>query len=315
MEAPTTFELVAADGYKLGATLFEPLAPASGTLILHGATAVPQRFYREFALYLAGRGVRVLTYDYRGVGLSRPRSLRGHPGTMTEWARLDARAAHACVGAHYGRQPVAILGHSFGGQLIGLVDEPQDTSGAVLVGAQFGYFGHWSPLQRARLALIWYAAVPALTAAFGYLPGQIGLGADLPQGVAREWGAWCVSPEYLVSKHPDAAERLARFDRPTLNYSFTDDELAPKRAVQALLSRLPSARLDHRRLRPQDLGGTPIGHFGFFRRTFRDSLWADTLAFLRDVFHGRPPSRAKAARPAWDVRAEDIVADMARCGG
>src|SRR5687767_1550805 len=94
-------ELTASDGVTLGATLFTPVTPAGlsrGTVIIHSATAVPQRYYHRFARYAAQAiGARVLTYDYRGIGKSRPRSLRGFHASLTAWARLDAAAAHKFV--------------------------------------------------------------------------------------------------------------------------------------------------------------------------------------------------------------------------
>lgn len=254
--------LHAIDGHPLAAMHFEPRGTSLGTLILHGATATPQRFYRAFAQFLSEHGVRVVTYDYRGVGRSRPASLRGYRATMTEWADLDARAVHRYVAAYHGAGPVAFLGHSFGGQLVGLIDEVRDACGAVFVGAQLGYYGNWPLPQRARLAVTWRALVPTLTATLGYLPGRLGIGEDLPRGVAEEWARWCSHPEYLISEHPDAAERFARFDCPGVFYSFTDDSFAPPRAVSALLGRLSSApnRAPARR---------PPRHRGFVHRSLR----------------------------------------------
>src|SRR5262249_35081851 len=80
--APVPFEVEAADGEVLGATMFPPSGRGLGTVLVHGATAVPQSYYRHFAAFLATRGMRVITYDYRGVGASRPASLRGFSATM-----------------------------------------------------------------------------------------------------------------------------------------------------------------------------------------------------------------------------------------
>jgi predicted alpha/beta hydrolase len=311
--------LAAMDGLPLAATLFEPAGPARGTMILHPAVATPQRFYNPFASFLAERGVRVLTYDYRGVGRSRPRSLRGYRATMTEWALCDARAAHRFVTERYARSPLAILGHSFGGQLVGLVDEARDVSGALLVASQFGYCGDWPWPQRARYGFMWRAMVPALTATFGYLPGRMGLGEDLPRGVAEEWARWCLAPDYVISGHPDAAARFARFDAPVALYSFTDDPLAPLRAVDALRTRLTSAKLEHRRVDAAVVGQGAIGHHGFFRAKCRAPLWDEALAFLADVFDGRTPrpvrrpASSKASRsslPGWDLKEEELLADL-----
>jgi len=202
---------------------------------------------------------------------------------MSDWAKLDAEAAHALVSRQFPGEPVATVGHSFGGQLIGLVDAASDVSGTLLVGSQLGYYGHWGSLDRLRLGFMWRALVPTLTASFGYLPGQAGLGEDLPRGVANEWARWCSSPDYLISHHPDAAERFARFDKPMLLYSFSDDMFAPRRAVQALVARMPQAKLEERQIDPREHGDKPIGHFGFFKAGFEHSLWLEAVRFLTGV--------------------------------
>lgn len=284
----TSVRVPALDGYPLGVSIMDPPKTPRGTVVIHGATATPARFYAPFAGFLAASGVRVVRYDYRGVGASRPEVLRGFAATMTDWAH-DAAAIHRFVENRYPGEAVAIMGHSFGGQLIGLVDEVRNAVGAVTVGAQFGYYGHWPILSRAKLALTWGAVVPALTSAFGYLPGKAGLGVDLPRGVAAQWARWCRSPDYFIVDHPDAGDRLARFDRPLCAFTFTDDDYAPEGAVENFLSRFGSAKLDHRNLRPSDVGRAKVGHFGFFRRGLRDTLWRDTLDFFEDVFAGREP--------------------------
>jgi predicted alpha/beta hydrolase len=280
-------DLIARDTFALGASLFLPKGRALGTVIVHGATAVPAGYYRRFAEFLAHHGLRVLTYDYRGVGSSRPRALRGFRASMSDWAKLDAEAAHALVARAFPEQPVATVGHSFGGQLIGLLEAASEVRGSLLVGAQLGYFGHWDALDRLRLGFVWRALVPTLTASLGYLPGQVGLGEDLPRGVAEEWALWCSSPDYLISHNPEARERFASFDQPLLFYSFTDDKFAPRRAVDALVGSFKSAQLEQRRVDPRDHGGQPIGHFGFFKQRFERSLWLEAVRFLSDVLGGQ----------------------------
>jgi len=301
--------LEASDGAPLSATLFEPGRGAHGTVIVHGATATPAGYYRRFAEFLAGEGLRVLTYDYRGVGASRPPTLRGYRATLSDWAHQDATAAHRYVRERFGREPFAIVGHSFGGQLLGLVDDAREASGIVLVGAQLGYYGDWPLPSRLALGLVWYALVPAFTSTLGYLPGKLGIGEDLPAGVAEEWGRWCRHPDYLISEHPDAIGRFAAIFGPMLFYSFTDDELAPRAAVNHLLARLSGARVDHRRVHPSQHGGASIGHFGFFRPRFTSTLWRDAASFLKDALDGREPAGARGVGPL-KLTAEDFTADL-----
>ena len=296
-------QLVTADRTALGGTLFRPRGEAEATVIIHGATATPQSFYRRFAEHLAASGVAVLTYDYRGVGRSRPDALRGYRATMTEWGKVDAAAAHAYVRDRFEDKPVVLVGHSFGGQLVGLLDDARDARGAVLVGTQLGYYGNWPLMSRLKLGIIWRAVVPSCTALWGYLPGKMGIGEDLPRGVAEEWARWCSDPDYLMGEHADARDRFARFSRPVRLYSFTDDDYAPERAVRHFVGCLQGADVERVVVGPREHGGKPIGHFGFFRPRFCDTLWSETVQYVKDVASGRVPRPAASGRPprvdAW----------------
>lgn len=301
----TEVRLVASDGYDLGARVYEPTGSALFTAVVHGATATPQGYYRAFAEDWARHGARVITYDYRGIGASRPESLRGFEARISDWARLDATRVLAFARAAYDG-PLVMVGHSFGGQLIGLIDEAREVDAAVLIGAQLGYYGHWPLLQRVRLGLLWHIALPTLTSAFGYLPGRVGLGVDLPAGVADEWGRWCRSPGYLLDHEPGASGRFAAFDRPTLLYSFTDDEFAPAGAVDALVRQLSGAPLQHRRLDPAEVGADEIGHFGFFREHTGQRLWHEGLDFVEAALAGKAP----AVAASWQLIDAEIRADL-----
>ena len=305
----TSIVITARDGCPLGARVYEPQGHAKSTLVVHGATATPQRYYQRFALHLADRGHRVLTYDYRGVGASRPPDLRGFDADMRDWAE-DARTAHSNAIRISGSGPVLMLGHSFGGQLIGLCEELRGVSAAVLVGAQLGYYRHWPIGARLGLAGLWNVAVPALTSSYGYLPGKFGLGSDLPAGVALEWRRWCLHPSYLMGYVHDARARFARFDRPTVFYSFTDDGYAPEPAVDKMLVALSGARVTHRRMAPADLGARRVGHFGFFRSRFRSSLWGEVVEVADAVADGRSLPLTAVAPLDCALRASDIMADL-----
>ena len=281
----------ARDGFPLAARVYSPPSEARATLLVHSATASPQGYYARFAAYAAARGVRTLTYDYRGVGGSRPGSLRALDARMSDWAELDAAAIAAWVSERW-EGPRVALGHSFGGQLLGLVDEASDVDAVVLVAAQLGFFGHWPARQQLRLKLMWYGLVPALTGTVGFFPAWGGRGEELPAGVAREWAKWCRSPGYYLDHVPGARARLASFDRPVLAFSFDDDDFGPRAAVDALLRQLRAASIDHRHLSPGALGQKRVGHFGFFRPALEEPLWADTLRFVESIALARAAAAA-----------------------
>src|SRR6201984_726897 len=121
----------AADGYLLGATLFLPRTGARHhAVLINSATAVPRKIYRGFAGYLAQRGCAVLTYDYRGIGGSRqvavggynrPKSLSGSSAPMPDGSARDVPPAVRWMSERYRGLPLFYVGHSFGGQALGLL--------------------------------------------------------------------------------------------------------------------------------------------------------------------------------------------------
>jgi predicted alpha/beta hydrolase len=276
--AVAELRLRAQDGYELGATLFEPAAPARRAVLVMPATGVPQTYYGKFAAFLAERGFPALTFDYRGIGRSRPASLRGMQARMRDWALLDAAAATGFLQAQH--EQLLVVGHSFGGQVIGLLPNPERLAGALVVGSQSGYWKNWPPLGQVWMWSATHVALPAVSWALGYFPGsRLGFGEDLPAGVAIEWASWCRNPRYVVGAlRAEAA--FARFSGPLLAYSISDDAFAPPAAVKALLELYPAARSEIRAVAPRDVHARNIGHFGFFRESFRDTLWRDAVEWL-----------------------------------
>lgn len=292
----TSLRLPATDGHELGASVWDA-SGAAATLVIHPATAVRADFYRDFADAMADRDFRVVTYDYRGIGGSASSPARASNATMIDWATKDAAAVQRFAES-FG-DPVVALGHSFGGQLLGLVEETHRSAAVVTVAAQFGWYGHWNGWARMRMAAVWHLVVPSLLQVYGYWPGSWGIGNDLPPGVAQQWRRWCMHPEYYLGEVPEARARLARFDRPLLAFSFSDDDLGPERGVRALLDRLESAPLTHRHVAPSSLGLRHLGHFGFFRKSAR-TLWDEAADFCARELQLSPLSPKMASIPTDD---------------
>ena len=152
------------------------------------------------------RGCAVLTYDYRGTGDSRqksltgynqPRSLVGFKASMSDWAALDVTAAVAWMRERYKALPLDYVGHSFGGQALGLLPNNTEVSRALLIAAQAGYWKLMAAPERYRVyAMLNFVGTP-LTRLIGYAPGWTGLGDDLPKGVFLQWVGWVMSERYM----------------------------------------------------------------------------------------------------------------------
>jgi predicted alpha/beta hydrolase len=280
----------AADRYLLGATLFLPRGAKRHAVLINSATAVPRKIYRGFAAYLAGRGCAVLTYDYRGTGDSRPkssvghdqpRSLAGFKASMSDWAALDVTAAVAWMRGRYKNLPLNYIGHSFGGQVLGLLSNNNEVSRALLIAAQAGYWKLMASPERYRVyAMLNFVGIP-LTRILGYAPGWSGLGEDLPKGVFEQWVYWVMSKRYLFDDpRLSGLKNFPQFNGAMRALCFSDDPWATRPAVELLCSGFVSTKPEILTITPADIGATRIGHFGFFRPEHRDTLWRGAAEWI-----------------------------------
>jgi predicted alpha/beta hydrolase len=299
VSAATPVSIPARDAYALGGSVYElpGTADDQAVVVIASATAVRRRYYDPFAGWLADRGFRVVTFDYRGIGDSRPRRLRGFQARMREWGEQDLSGVIEWAAARWPRSPLLLVGHSVGGQLVGLTDNVGRLRAVLTVGAQSGYWRHWvQGTASLRMAFNWYVLIPGVAHLFGYVPGFLGIGEDLPRGVALEWSAWGRKPRYLLDGYPEREVLFARYGGAFRAYSFSDDPYAPRAAVDALLAFYRNARTEHVHQTPGDLGVRTMGHFGFFRDRFRDSLWLHAARWLEGQARAAGPG--EAAKPA-----------------
>jgi predicted alpha/beta hydrolase len=274
--------ITAADGFELAASAYAAAEPVAAVVVAP-ATGVRRRLYEPMARFLAERGLAVVVPDWRGTGGSRPRSLRGFRATMRQWAELDLTAAIEWAEREWPGKPLVVLGHSFGGQGIGLSPAAPRLRAIVTVAAQNGWWGHWPLRLRPRYAALWNVAMPGLAHAFGYFPGRrLGFGEDLPKGVALEWAGWCRRAEYIGDWGGHGALRV-----PLLAWSFADDGYAPRTAVDALHTRYSGATIERRHVTPREAGVERIEHFGFFKPGV-PALWDQTAEWIIRVTAAEP---------------------------
>lgn len=275
---PTPLRISAVDGYALGARRFGDQS-AGPYVVINGATAVKQAYYARFAAWLSLQGCTVLTYDYRGIGESRPARLRGFEATLRDWGERDLEGVLRFAIEDKGSRPLHVVGHSVGGQLLGLAQSNGAIERAVTVSSQSGYWGHWTGASALSKAAVWYGLMPVVGTLVGYIPGKLGIGEDLPGGVALEWARWCRHPHYLLG-HGISPEGFSRLRAQLRVISIADDDYAPRQAVDWLHALYTNADVERHHVSPRELEVPAIGHFGFFRSTFQDSLWRTVSTFL-----------------------------------
>lgn len=269
-------KLTAADGVELHAEHFVASAPRA-TVVIAPAMGVPQRFYARFATAAAAAGFHVITFDYRGVGASKAGHARDMRDGLPSWG-LDLSAA--VQHAHGLGAPVLLVTHSVGGQLLAFLDHPERVAGAYTVASQFGRIPSYDGLERWKVAIFFYVLIPLLTPIFGYFPGRVIGSEDLPPAIATDWARWGRHPRYVLGDGEHVQAGYAAFRAPVVAVGLDDDTLyAPPRTIDDLAAALRNARVTRVQIHPSEAGG-PVGHFGFFRDRFADTLWRRAFAEL-----------------------------------
>ncbi len=194
-------KIQASDGVEIAAQLYQKVANPRRVVIIHSATAVLQGIYTKFADFLSQEGVAVITYDYRGIGKSLYRPIEKETAPMSDWALKDAQAVFDYARQNYPECSFSFVGHSFGGQCIGLLKGIERVDKVLLIGAQVGYWKNFPPREWPFLLFTWYVLFPLLIKINGYFPAKrLGMGENLPRNVAWQWRAWCLQPDYLFNR-------------------------------------------------------------------------------------------------------------------
>lgn len=286
MTNPQDITITTADQQTLTASLFEAEQHNGRVVLINSAMGVKRGFYAKYAAFLAANGFHVLTYDYRGIGASRPAgSLRGFKAALWQWGAVDQAALIDWITARYPQHKLLVIGHSVGGQLVGFTPQNKHIHALLGVSAQSGYWRGWDGGRRLFMFVWWHGIIPLTTALFGYLPGRLfGSGEDVPAGVAREWAQAGRKPNYVRDLYRATAyDHFESFTAPIRAYSFSDDSFATYKSVENLLALYPNAQHEHCHVTPLEVQAQQIGHFGFFRKTFESTLWTQSAAWLAGV--------------------------------
>ena len=277
--------IACADGVVLGGHIWSVPAgePSRGGVIINPATGVLARYYHRYARFLADHGFTVLTYDYRGIGRSRPEHLRGSPYRWRDWGEHDCDAALRFLRERISG-PLMVVGHSIGGFLPGMAESAPLIDRMLTMGAQYAWWRDYMAGRRLGLLWKWHVAMPVVTAVCGYFPGRrFGWLEDLPPKVAHEWSFR--GPRFERS-HPAGERamivaRMAAVRAPILAVAMADDELGTLAAVRRGLGYYTGAERMLVSLRPADFGQQAVGHFSLFHDRNRDGFWQGTAQWLR----------------------------------
>lgn len=294
------------DGYPLGGHFWPASAtPHRGTVIINPATGVLARYYHYYARFLAEHGFAAITYDYRGIGLSRPHSLKNDGIRWLHWGSLDFDAVVRWARHRDPSGSLMVVGHSIGGFLPGFAATASHIDRMLTMGAQYAYWRDYDRASRAHLFLKWHIAMPVITAALGYFPGRkLGWLEDLPKGVAHEWSFRKARMEasYPKSDRQTILERFAAVKAPILAVGLTDDELGTPQAIRRALSYYTGSPRQQILLTPEDFGKPTVGHFDLFHTRHLDTFWKSSLSWLEQGINPWPNRIIDAPAPTSSSR-------------
>lgn len=299
---PEAITLTAKDGDRLAATRFRSTGPLKGHIVVAGATGVRREFYTRFAEFVAHRGYTTLTLDYRGIGGSKPATLKGFTMNFLDWGTLDLSAA-VDVMAHETR-PLFLVGHSVGGHALGVLPNHHKVKGGYVFATGAGWHGYMPFMERIYVRLMWNIVLPVLTKWKGYSPwAMLGMGEDLPLDVYRQWRHWCTFPHYFFDdpEMPHMAGIYAKVTTPIVAANALDDKWATPRSRDAFMKSYTNAPVTRLDLDPTPFPGG-IGHIGYFRKK-AEPLWDDILVRFQHMAETQEQNKPLQESPmAWNCR-------------
>lgn len=264
------------DGFNLSATIRKPLAEIKGVIQMNCGTGIPQQVYSNLATYLTQYGYVTVTYDYRGIGDSKPKSLKGFEAKIEDWGTLDMTSIFDWIINEFPNEKKIIIGHSMGGQLVGLMDNYEKIDQLILIASSTGYWKDMSNPYKWLMPPLWFLFIPLTTFVFGYANAKkIRQGENLPKGVAMQWRNWCINANYF-DDHFQKSNTSLFFDKlkiPLKSIQIADDPLANEITANKILKYYKIAKIEIEKISPEQLGVKKIGHTGFFSRQFKDTLW------------------------------------------
>lgn len=285
MIQPEKVHLYCRDGYCLTGSFYQhqssvPTLP----ILICPATGIRQRFYQAFATWLFEQGYDVLCFDFRGIGESLHGKLKDSQASIQDWGMLDIPTAIDYLLQRTQKSQVLMIGHSAGGQLLGVVPNYHRVAKLVAVAGSTGYVKGLSGQTKWFAPVMFNVLFPFSSQLFGYGASRwIGMGENLPKAVARQWREFCSQAGYIENALGKSIfhDFHDKIQIPMTAIHAIDDEIATKTNVEDLLRLYPNAQKKRIELAPNEWQHQEIGHMAWFKRSHQN-LWPLVLKELQD---------------------------------
>ncbi|MFI5150181.1 MAG: alpha/beta fold hydrolase [Bacteroidia bacterium] len=279
--------ILCSDGVSLSGVLFIP-DKIHALVQFNGGTAVRKEFYQPFLEYISSQGYLCCLWDYRGSGDSAPSSLKECTFRFSDYGIKDMPAVKDYLRKRFPELPFYIIAHSVGGQQLGFMSDLKDVKGLIGFSVSTGHYAFMPLKYRLQCYYFFHLFAPLSTALTGYVASKrFGYMEDLPRNVVKEWGQWCRYPEYLFHESFKGKSvphgTFKDFTFPCHYFWASDDPIATVKSVSMFRQHIQSTgTVVMQEIQPQAYQVKEIGHMGFFKRQFRNTIWKEALYKLNE---------------------------------
>lgn len=273
-----------ADGITLRGVLLLPATPKA-IVQFNCGTGAKKEFYLPFLEFLAQHGFACCLWDYRGSGESAV-ELKDCNFSFLDYGRQDMTAIKRYLQHRFASLPYLIVGHSAGGQQVGFMEDLEGIKGLLAFAVSTGYLSYMPLSYRLLSAHFFYLFSPVSVLFKGYIASKsFGIMEDLPKKVVQQWRDWCEKPDYFFNEKfygkSVPVGKFKQYDFPVHVYWTTDDPISNEQSIPAYWNNIENQDITSiQKITPEEMGQKKIGHFGFFRKQMRDTLWQDALKKL-----------------------------------
>lgn len=263
------------DYFPISVKIFEPEIPNRKLLVINSATGVRQQVYFSFAKYLAEHGFTVITYDYRGIGESKPRKMKGFEASMRIWGTKDFKTITSFIKENYPDYTKFCLGHSVGALILGMNEDSVIFKKFIFVATQDAYIGHLSWRVAVTAALGFGIAVPVTVILKGYFPAhRFGLGESLPKGSAYDWRTLILNKKSTSRLYEKIEKDYSKdLNQETFIIHAEDDSWVTMKGMESLMNNsYPNMKKTYQEIKVSESPKKQVGHINFFR-SYNRILW------------------------------------------
>ncbi|MBJ8417620.1 alpha/beta hydrolase family protein [Acinetobacter courvalinii] len=284
MNSIESFWISCKDGYQLAAQFYPALnSDKPYPILICPATGITKNFYHAFAQWLNQQGYPVLSFDFRGIGESLHGALKDSTASIHDWGIYDIPAAIEALLNRTQAEKVIIVGHSAGGQLLGIASNYHKVAKVLAIAGSTGHVKGLKGKTKVLAPVMFNIIFPVSSLVKGYGATQfIGMGENLPKNVAKQWAEFCSKPGYVMNAIGKTIfeDYHQQIQCPITSFWATDDEIATHSNVKDLLRLYPNAQTKLIELNPQQLGYKRIGHMLMFKKSHQ-KIWPILESELR----------------------------------